>query len=613
MADNSKRDILKRIKERKYLNKDFDGFKRDLLDYARTYYNDANRDFSEASFGGMLLDFASYVGDVSSFYLDHQYQETFTDSAVENRNIQRLLEKDGVKIVGASPAVLNATFFIEVPAISDPNPRPNPAALPILQAGTVIRSNNGVEFELVEDVDFRETNPNGVLLAEVSIGQLNSSNIPTTFFLKRKEICISGQRASDSFSVGSFEPFKTFTLSKENVTEIISVTDSLGNVYYEVDALNEDTVYKAVTNIASDFADVPDNLIPIPAPYRFISKMNLQTRLTTLTFGGGSAETLNDDIIPDPSEFAVPLYGKRTFSRFSINPGNLLKTTTLGILAPNTTVTVTYRHGGGLNHNIPRKSVSGVVQTRITFPGSPDPATAQFVRSSLDASNDEKAGGGEDAPSIDDLKLRAPSVKASQGRIVSKPDLLARLYTMPSNFGRVFRASIRSNPDNPMASQLFVVSRDLNGQLTISPDALKKNIRTFLSTYRIISDAIDILDAQIINIGVDFSIVVDPRENKQIVVQNVVKKLSAFFQQKNFDIDQPLVLSDLHNIIFNNPGVISVDTINVKNINTSVGQRTYSNVQFNVEANTSKGIVIGPPGSIFEVKYKNFDLQGTAV
>jgi len=267
----------------------------------------------------------------------------------------------------------------------------------------------------------------------------------------------------------------------------------------------------------------------------------------------------------------------------------------------------------GLNHNIPRKSISGVVQTRITFPGSPDPATAQFVRSSLDASNDEKAGGGEDAPSIDDLKLRAPSVKASQGRIVSKPDLLARLYTMPSNFGRVFRASIRNNPDNPMASQLFVVSRDSNGQLTISPDALKKNIRTFLSTYRIISDAIDILDAQIINIGVDFSIVVDPRENKQIVVQNVVKKLSAFFQQKNFDIDQPLVLSDLHNIIFNNPGVISVDTINVKNINTSVGQRTYSNVQFNVEANTSKGIVIGPPGSIFEVKYKNFDLQGTAV
>ena len=196
------------------------------------------------------------------------------------------------------------------------------------------------------------------------------------------------------------------------------------------------------------------------------------------------------------------------------------------------TVTVTYRHGGGLNHNIPRKSISGVVQTRITFPGSPDPAAAQFVRSSLDASNDEKAGGGEDAPSIDDLKLRASFRESFQGRIVSKPDLLARLYTMPSNFS-CFPSSIRNNPDNPMASQLFVVSRDSNGQLTISPDALKKNIRTFLSTYRIISDAIDILDAQIINIGVDFSIVVDPRENKQIVVQNVVKKLSAFFQQKN--------------------------------------------------------------------------------
>jgi hypothetical protein len=377
--------------------------------------------------------------------------------------------------------------------------------------------------------------------------------------------------------------------------------------------MNEDTIYKAVSNIASDFTDVPDNLIPVPAPYRFISKMNLQTRLTTLTFGGGSAETINDDIIPDPSEFAVPLYGKRTFSRFAINPGNLLKTTTLGILAPNTTVTIVYRHGGGLNHNIPKRSISGVTQVRLTFPSSPEPAIAQFVRASLDASNEADAGGGEDAPSIDELKLRAPSVKASQGRIVSKPDLLARLYTMPSNFGRVFRASIRNNPDNPMASQLFVISRNASGQLTISPDSLKNNIRTFLSTYRIISDAIDILDAQVVNIGVDFSIVVDPRENKQLVVQGVIKKLSAFFQQKNFDIDQPLVLSDLHNIIFNNPGVIAVDSINVKNINTAVGQRTYSNVQFNVEANISKGIVIGPPGSIFEVKYKNFDLQGTAV
>lgn len=613
MADSSKKDILKKIKERKYLNKDFAGFKRDLLDYARTYYPDANRDFSEGSFGGLLLDFASYVGDVSSFYLDHQYQETFTDSAVENRNIQRLLERDGVKIVGASPAVLDVTFFIEVPAVSDPNPRPNPAGLPIVQAGTVVRSNSGIEFELVEDIDFRETNPSGVLLAEVSIGQLNSSNVPTTFFLKRTATCISGQRASDSFSVGGFEPFKTFTLAKENVTEIISVADSLGNVYYEVEALNEDTVFKAVTNVASDFSDVPDNLIPIPAPYRFISKMNIQTRLTTLTFGGGSADTINDDIIPDPSEFAVPLYGKRTFSRFAINPNNLLKTTTLGILAPNTTVTVTYRYGGGLNHNVDRKSISGVTQVRITFPESPDPGVASFVRRSLDASNENKAGGGEDAPSVDELKLRAPLVRASQGRIVSKSDLLARLYTMPSNFGRVFRASTRSNPDNPMASQLFVISRDATGQLILSPDSLKNNIRTFLSTYRIIADAIDILDAQVINLGVDFSIVVDPNENKQVVVQNVVKKLSSFFQQKNFDIDQPLVLSDLHNIIFNNPGVIAVDRINVKNLSTAVGSRTYSPVQFNVEANTSKGIVIGPPGSIFEVKYKNYDLQGTAV
>lgn len=612
---SSKNQLLKQIRQRKYLNKDFDSLKSDLLNYARTNFPEQIRDFSEASLGGLLLDFAAYTGDVTSFYLDHQFHELSIDTAVETRNIERLIRNAGVPIVGASPAVVEVTFTIEVPALGSPA-QPNVDSLPIVHEGTVVRAQNGTQFELTEDIDFRELNNAGTLVANVVIGNRDASNNPTTFLLSLKGICISGFRQADSFSVGNFEAFKRFTLSKENVTEVIRITDNLGNEYYEVDYLTQDTVYKAIPNTTRDNDLVNDHIIPIPAPYRFVKQTALQTRLTSLIFGGGSALTLNDDIIPDPSEFALPLYGKKVFSRFTLNPGNLLQTTTLGVIQPNSTISIEYRYGGGLNHNIGQRSIRGVTSLVISFPNNPTPDVSQFVRQSIDAQNTSAAAGGDDAPTIDELKQRVPAVQASQGRIVTKEDLLARVYTMPSNFGRVFRASIQPDPNNPLAARLFVISRDANQRLIISPDSLKTNLRRFLNEYRLISDAIDILDAQVINIKINFSIVVDPNFNTNLVLQNVINRLKNFFSIKNFEIDQPIVIAEIQNIIFNNPGVLTVNSIELKNLTGTVGTtnpRGYSDIQFDVQANTDRGIVLGPPGSIFELRYPNFDIVGVSV
>lgn len=615
MAGDSKKQILRRIKQRKYLNKDFDALRSDLFAYARVHFPDQLRDFSEPSMGGMLLDLAAYVGDVTSFYLDHQFQELSIDTAVESKNIERLIRASGVPIVGSAPAVVETTFFIEVPAVGNPA-KPNTDALPIIQAGTFIRANNGVQFELTEDLDFRQTDNADSLLATVRVGNTDTNSNPTTFVLSRTGICISGKRTIESFSVGNFQPFKRYTLGNENVTEIIHIRDNLGNTYYEVEFLTQDTVFKATKNTAPDGELVPEVLAPIPAPYRFIKQADIETRLTTLVFGGGNASTTQDDVVPDPSEFAVPLFGKKTFARFTINPGNLLQTTTLGVLASNSTITIEYRHGGGLNHNIGRRQIRGVTNILISFPNNPPPEVTQFVRQSLDASNDAEASGGENAPSIDDLKARVPAVRASQGRIVSKEDLLARVYTMPSNFGRVFRASVQPDPRNPLASRLYIISRNNQNQLVASPDSLKKNLQRFLNEYRLISDAIEILDAQVINVTIEFSIVVDPTFNPNLVLQNVITRLKQFFNIKNFDIDQPIVEAEIQNIVFNNLGVLTINELNVNNISGMVGQsnpRTYSDVQFDMEANTDRGIAIPPPGGIFELRFPNFDIIGTAV
>lgn len=613
MADDSKKQLLKQIRQRRYLNKDFDALRNDLLDYARTYFPDNIRDFSEASLGGLLLDLAAYVGDVQSYYLDHQFHESFPETSVELNNIERHLRRAGVPIVGASPAVVNVTFYIKVPTNGENTGTPDITSLPIVKEGTILRARNGVEFELTENLDFSERTVNGNLKAKIIVGNTDANNVPQNYIMSLVGLCISGKRTIQTVPVTNFIPYRNIPLSNPNVSEIIKVTDTLGNEYYEVESLTQDTVYKRVTNLSYDQKMVPENMIPIPAPYRFIKNTGLQTRTTTLVFGGGSASTLNDDIIPDPSEFSLPLYGKKTFSRFSINPGNLLQTTTFGVITENTTLNIHYRYGGGLNHNVEAETINTVTSLNIFFPNNPLPNVAAFVRNSIDVINETAASGGEDAPTILDLKSKIPAYMNMQNRIVSKEDLLARVYTIPSNFGRVYRAAIEPNPNNPLSSQLFVICRNQDNELVVAPDTLKKNMATYLNQYRLISDAIDILDARVINITLKFAIVIDPTQNKELILRNILAKIKNYMNVKNFEINQPLILSDLQNIIYNVEGVASVTNLEIGNIYGVVDNRLYSDEQFNVKANTSRAIIFGPPGSIFELKYPEYDIIGTAV
>ena len=610
-----KRDDIKPVRQRKYLAKDFDALRGQILEYARLYYPDRLRDFSESSLGGLFLDMAAYVGDNMSFYLDHQFSETNAETAVETVNIQRHLRQAGVPIVGASPALVTVNIYAELPAAKVDNVFvPNPDAFPIVEAGSIFESDSGVSFNLLEDVDFSKKRSDGSLYATIKVGNRYSDGTPRSFVLIAAGLCISGTEITDTFTVGNdFVAFRQYTLANPNVSEIINVMDGYGNIYYQVNALTHDVVYKNVLNTSKDNEIVKDTLKVVPAPYRFTANADLASRRTTLTFGGGSADTLEDDVIPDPSDFAISLPYSKTFSRISINPQQLLQTKTLGVATSNTNVTVTYRYGGGLNHNVAAGSITSVVSLLTTFPANPVGNIAEIVRSSIEVSNPIQASGGEDAPTATELKALIPSIKNSQDRIVSKEDLLARVYAIPSNFGRVFRAAVRANPNNPLATQLYIISRDPAQQLIVSPDTLKQNLQKFLNPYRLISDAIDILDARIINLICQFDVVIDPSLNRNVVLQQVLVKLKNIFDIKNFQIDQPIIVSDIVNSIFTVSGILSVDKVEFRSVQDVVNNRQYSASTFDVSSNTRKGVIVPPPGGIFEIRYPDVDIIGRAI
>lgn len=614
MPINTKKEV-RPVRQRTYLNKDFDSLRSDLITYAKAFYPDRIQDFSEASLGGAFVDFAAYVGDVMSFYLDHQFSELFVETAVETQNIANLIRAAGVEITGNSPAVVDLQFAIEVPAIKvGTSYEPNPTSLPKILQGTICAASNGTRFETTADIDFAEKDDDGNFIADIVIDSTNSDGSPATLVMGLTVQAVSGFTRTETFSIpNTFTPFRTITLSSENVTTINSVSDSEGNIYFKVGALTQDTVFQGIPNPRTD-SDLVELLMEIvPAPYRYTAETNLSSRLTTLTFGGGEASSLDNDVIPDPSEFAVPLFGKTNFERFSIDPNNLLQTRTLGVSPKGTTISVNYKYGGGLNHNVGAETIRTISSLIMTFPRNPSAALAAQIRATTDVTNLQPASGGENAPTINELKSKVPSARNAQQRIVTREDLLARVYTMPSNFGRVFRAGVRSNPSNPQAAQLFILSRNSVGDLIPSPDTLKENLITFLNQFRMISDAIDILDSPIVNIGVEFEIVTDPQVNKNVIVQNVISRLRQFFRIDNFQIDQPIRISDVQNIIFNNSGVLSVTQLRFRNIAGTVDERVYNDNTINITTNTIRGLLFPPPGGIFEVKFPDFDIQGRGI
>jgi len=595
--------------QRNYLAKDFNDLRSDLTRYSQTFFPDKIKDFSEAGLGAMFIDMAASVGDTMSFYLDHQFNELSWSDAVELNNIEKHLRNAGVKITGASPSSVTLTFFIEVPATSTTSGYvPDDTTIPVLLAGSVAVSVNKINFTLMEDIDFNERDRDGFLKATIVIGETDDYGNPTTFVLSKEGPATSSTRVTETFSVpDGYNPFYAISLSNTNLSRIISVTDTEGNIYYEVDSLTQDTVYTQVTNYSYDNQEVEENLALIPAPRRFTVSTSLSSRASTLTFGGGD-NSQNVKTTLDPSSIALPLFGKSAVTRYSLDPNSLLKSKTLGVAPSNTTLTVAYEYGGGLNHNVASKSIRSMSKVAMTFPKFPSNAIATAVRASIDVVNYSPASGGTQQPTVQDLRLQIPSAKNSQLRVVTKQDLIARVYSLPSKFGKVSKVGCRSNPANPLAKQLYILGLDANGKLAQASDTLKLNIRNYLNDMRLISDAIDVVDSPIVNYRIKASIVVAPRFISLEVIQNVVQAIKNEMQTPNFQIDQPIVIANLQYAIINVSGVLSLVSLEITNVSGTNGGNSYSDYVYDIEAATSRGIVIAPQGGIFEIKYPDSDI-----
>jgi hypothetical protein len=587
----------------KYINKDFEGFKRDLMRYAQAHFSGSYQDFNESSPGMMVLELQAYVGDVLAYYMDQQFLEIKAETARQLENVEAFAKMRGYKAKGPRAARVPMKWICEVPATgTGERLRPDLSIAPIFYAGSQATGPNGTTFEMLEDLNMSASS--GIDWKGVP-GSENSSGEYTRFAIRREADMVAGSTVAVTSTIAEFTPFLKLSLANADVQEVLDVYDDAGNQWYEVDYLTQNVVFDQVVNTGSDSQTVPYVLRYRAAPRRFVVERSIYNNTTYLQFGNGEGVKNDDDIIPNVANMALPITGRKTFTNFAIDPQNFLKTRGLG-MSPQagSSLIIRYRVGGGASTNVDSYMINkpGTVNLFTLATGS----AANAIRNSIEVINLVPSEGGGPAETISEIKTNAESFFAAQMRAVTREDFLSHVMTMPARFGRPTKAYIKNADYNRYAVDLHVLSEDTNGNLVAPSFILRENIKTYLGKLRMMTEGINILSADIINIGVKFGIVISSRFNRSEVLTKCLLMMKDYLDTANAQIGQPLVLSDMRAKLQNVDGVISVYRFEI----TSLKGPRYASTNFDVEANTANGIIYCPPNAIFEVKFPDNDISG---
>tara|TARA_R110002153_G_scaffold47571_1_gene134284 strand:+ start:712 stop:2514 length:1803 start_codon:yes stop_codon:yes gene_type:complete len=588
-----------------YTSRDFDTIKTDLVKYAQRYYPDIYKDFGDASFGSLMLDSVAYVGDVLSFYLDYQANESFLETATEYDNVLKIGNNVGYNnpADGTVGSVGEIDLFVIVPA-NDTGLGPAAEYMPVLEAGAVITSNGGTSFTLEEDARF-DYSKNQVVVARVS----DSTGVPTHYAIKTTGTVVSGIIREESISVGSFEKFKKVKLGSNAISEVISVFDDSGNEYFQVDYLSQNVLYKDVANRGTDKDNAPSILKPFIASRRFVIEKSSNS--THLVFGYGSESELTSSSVADPSSIALQRHAKKYVSDEAIDPSKFLSTDKFGIGPSDTTLTVKYRINNSNTVNVSTNSLVNISQKNVSFADRTAliDSKASEVTNSIEVNNPNQIVGSVSLPDTTELKRRMIDSFAAQNRAVTGQDIESATYSMSNKFGSIKRCKVvRDSSSLRRNLNLYVLSEGTDGKLSTASQSLKENLKVWLGKGRMIGDTIDILDGKIVNIGIEFTIVADSSMNNYEVLSDALSTLKNEFSVPLY-MGEPLYITDIYNILNKNvPGV--VDTKSVK-ISLKSGT-SYSGVSFDLESATSAdGRFIEVPQNVaIEVKFTNSDIKG---
>ena len=611
------------IKDIKYLNKDFNSFRSSLIEFSKTYYPDTFNDFTEGSPGMMFIEMAAYVGDVLSYYTDTQLQETFLDTAQEKTNLFHLAYTLGYRPKVTSVSSTNLDLFQLIPAKTTENYAPDFNYAITINQPSSFSTNIGVSFLLQNPVVFDYSS--SFDQTETSVYSVDSFNNPEYYLLKKSTQVISAERVSKNFQIGEIERFLILDLIDEEIINIESIIDSDGNNYTEVPYLAQDTVFENISNVQGNTTTLYEHYTETPyllklkrVPRRFVTRFT-SDNILEIQFGAGDSAKTDEEILPIPDNIGLGGRDGRSKLDQSIDPSNFIHSQTYGKAPSNTTLTITYLRGGGIRSNVPQNTINKIDFVTSNIKPNLSGPVVSFCRESLACSNPIAATGGGGADTIEEIKQKTAANFSTQQRVITKEDYMIRTLSMPPIYGSIAKAYIVKSTEierenlntesSQISSNLYLLGYDNNKKITTCNVATKTNLTTYLNYYKPLTDSINLMDAFVINFGINFEISTFRNNNNQQVLLDCISELKDYFNIDKWQINQPIIESEVYNLIGNIKGVQSVININFNNI--AGIESGYSRFKYDFLTATNDGIIypsLDP--SLFEVKYPDTDIKG---
>jgi hypothetical protein len=589
-----------------YTQRDFTSIKEGLVDFAKRYYPDTINDFSQPSFNSLMLDTVAYVGDILSFYLDYQANESFLATASEASNIIKHARDLSYPLKGRPVSFGQVAVFIEVPA--DSSGGIDTSFLPIVKSGTTFVGGRAGEFTLSEDIDFRKDNVTA-LVSKVD----STTGLPTFFVMKAYGQVVSGIKVRKSFILGDAVKFLRLELPEGSlVSSIDSIVDEAGHIYYEVENLTQNVVYAQELNTGTDKSRVSYKMKRVAAPRRFVSEYT--NNRCFLRFGAGSGVKITDDVVNEPRNVLLQQDGRDYISSTTFDPTKLVDTDKFGISPANTTLYVRYKVNTSTTTNAAAGQVTQVATVTMDFPDdtTSNETTQNVVIQSIEVTNEDRIVGDTTGEDKDELKTRVMAHYASQNRAITKEDYIATVYKMDPRFGSIKRCNVVRDFDSDRRNiNIYLVATDSRGHLAAPTTTLKTNLQNWLLGYKPINDSVDLLDGRIINYGVDYKIIIDDNYDKNEVVAQANRILGDKLGVV-INFGQSLFLGSIfRDLVIKVEGLLDVVEIEIVN---KVGG-FYSSSYFDIEANLSRdGRYLNvPENSILELKFPEQDIRGAVI